>query len=1255
MRRNISSASGIWLALIILMLSACSGDSSTSSDPTDGDFDPDNYFDTEQACTDDEGCNIGETCFGGVCYAPLCTSNSDCDYATGCYCQVDHCQCPPNPDGDSDEPDGDFDISESTGDDPFISTDPSSIDFGAVRIGQRNSETLSIYNAGAGILQVNDARIVPKDLEGGASSRIDEFDLVGNIPSGTNKIELGPGTEHTFKVTYEPDDPGIDEGILLLGSNAGTVEVPLLTREKGETFLEVECESPDTDYVPPGEEYAGACSFGLVPVGDTVVMPIHIRNKLNPESNKVLIISDIELENPLSENFAIDRQSIDINGDNNEIWLAPGQTETFNLIYHPRSAEFHSLNLLIDHNDTRRDGHPEDPYPLMLVGAGVVPDLAVNPDPIHIGSVAKDQCLSRPVTLCNNGGADLVIDFATLRDDRNGVFSFDLPLGEEADYFPLTVAPFECNEVDALAVTCCPKGREAYSTYLDVTSNDRAQHPNYRYVPIDCTGTVPFCGINPLNLNFECIRVGSSKILPVVVSNSGDASVVVQDVQFDPPVSNFSLDGAFFFPITIDPYSQLNLDVAFEATSEGNFQGQMNIIFSTGSCESQTVQLTACAIEPHINGPTGCLEFNDVQVPPAGLSEAELEDWRETKQVVLSNDGTAPLTIASISIPNIFSDEFEMNPPPLPYVIPPLGSLAFDVSFLPDDPYPENGVLVVCSDASNASGSQFNCNDPTMDAHEICLTATPTDPRLDVTPLGCQVVFRNVLVGGDPVTQEVVIRNIGIGPATIEDIRLGSGSPDISIPDGGISPAIDTWPAGGYVLPGDGTTHISVIVKFEPTIGTPYHTRSLEIVHTDKDAHCLNEDPGAQYPIYSVDIFGSSSNNTPPIAIAKSPVGTPAGPYGTRELHVRVGEEINLDGTASYDLDDDPETPETEDSVVEYLWEVDDPSKVTFTGATNGYLTAARFDHYGVYTISLRVKDERDTWSDETLLDSKLRVYVEKTPTARLYECDTLATSLYVETGTEICFDGSLSEDEDGSAVADYRWFIQEAYGQRFNFAVGTSQATYTFRDAGVFTVILEVENADGVTDEAEMLVETYHDQGIRVEMVWTGLGNVDMHWLRPGGYFKDVSDCWSGNPSPNWGPYGQGHPLFEQSSPDGNSPEVVSHDDPGNGSYTVKAEFVTPTENCRNETKLKHYSSNCDMCDCDCKPFCLILRICCNSCDVPTTEWVCDPIPANLTLRMYAGSDINPTCVSAGNQVTTQGQIFSLNIVRDDGEWICP
>jgi hypothetical protein len=189
------------------------------------------------------------------------------------------------------------------------------------------------------------------------------------------------------------------------------------------------------------------------------------------------------------------------------------------------------------------------------------------------------------------------------------------------------------------------------------------------------------------------------------------------------------------------------------------------------------------------------------------------------------------------------------------------------------------------------------------------------------------------------------------------------------------------------------------------------------------------------------DADGASDTDTTTVTVSNvGPVAVAGGPYSGNQ-----GVNVALDGSASSDPGND---------IVSYEWDLDndgafdDASGVTaiFNSASNG-----------VFTIGLRVTDaDAASATDTTTVTINNEVPIADA--GGPYSGDQ---------GTDIALDGSGSSDP-GNDIVSYEWDLDN--DGAFDDATGVN-ATFGAGAAGVFTIRLQVTDADGTSGTASTTV----------------------------------------------------------------------------------------------------------------------------------------------------------------------------------------
>jgi len=361
-----------------------------------------------------------------------------------------------------------------------------------------------------------------------------------------------------------------------------------------------------------------------------------------------------------------------------------------------------------------------------------------------------------------------------------------------------------------------------------------------------------------------------------------------------------------------------------------------------------------------------------------------------------------------------------------------------------------------------------------------------------------------------------------------------------------------------------------------------------------------------------------------------------------------VGENVVLDGTASYDVDDS-------DFVATYIWTIEEESGFTWLDANRTNPSSLiTFAVPGQYHVNLQVTDSHGGKSVQTA-DSRLQVLVETDPIALACQVNGSCDSLTIPLREVLYLDGTGSTDADGT-IDKYRWYIAKRPAGEEELFSTEALPTYIFTDAGYYDIYLEVEDNSGRTSErASLTVSAVENDNVKIEIAWTNGGNVDLHYIRPGHAFGTSGDCNKQNKTPDW--EDEGTPQFIQDSLDGSLPEIVVHSNPGDGIYTVRAEYFEATESCGwEEGECSWYEDNCGLCGCSCPSWlCGIKAFCCNSCWQCEQQWVCVDKPTQVTFYIYLNGSASPDMIVTGESYKIPGVPghvdFSLH--RENGKFI--
>lgn len=520
---------------------------------------------------------------------------------------------------------------------------------------------------------------------------------------------------------------------------------------------------------------------------------------------------------------------------------------------------------------------------------------------IRFSDVAVGHPRTEPLTLTSAGTGPLTLDRVAMRAGAASPFSV---LGMNGDDGPEPLpASLAAGESIEIMIEYDPATADADDfDYLEIETNDPDDCPtddnpcevqlNGTGAPADpvlataclqeetCPSGAASCqvildpagGDHPqrVALNFCEVPVGTSRQLDVLLSNEGNATLELSELAFDPahgdPAAFRLLAPAGEEIVALEPGGEQVFSFVYAPVGEGVDSAGMDIHTNDAHlpAEGLAVRLLGVSNEPDI-------DVHPRAIPFEGVTSGQTA----TETVTVYNTGTGTLDVdAPIVTGASLPGEFGVAPAGA-LQIGAAGAADLEVTYAPQDAGVDHGSVILES------------NDP--DEPEVVITLGPVlRPDLDVTP-ATAVAFTDVPPGGTA-RQEVILANVGTTDLTVSSIDLEDdpGSPPVF--------SLDGLPDG---FPGT------------PLVLGPATNTSFEVVFTD--------DPGLEDESATLAITHDSPNDPVPYLLAVQNEGTPPNHQPVaiidpQQQEAQVGEHVDLDGSGSYDPDED-------DAVTRYRWE----------------------------------------------------------------------------------------------------------------------------------------------------------------------------------------------------------------------------------------------------------------------------------------------------------------------------------------------
>jgi len=296
---------------------------------------------------------------------------------------------------------------------------------------------------------------------------------------------------------------------------------------------------------------------------------------ISNEGQGDLVIDSITIEGDSTGDLRLDVGFTDI------LTIEPGSDHPINIVYEPTQAVLLDATIVIHSNDRDRT------IVRVPVGTtGLFPFIAVNPEVVDFGRVVEATESTIEVTITNRGTAPLRIDSLEVIGSMD--FSADFSHLE----FPVELDVWVADDPNQQAttsfeVTYLPPspGPDEGSIAIEYNSIDSTNF----LVPLTGEGGLPDLTVSPNPIDFGPSPIGITSRKTVTITNTGNLSVEINRISFEPDTSDtFELgDLASELQIeaggvTLAPNGSLPFIVSYTPLSETTHVGRVFIEHSNG-------------------------------------------------------------------------------------------------------------------------------------------------------------------------------------------------------------------------------------------------------------------------------------------------------------------------------------------------------------------------------------------------------------------------------------------------------------------------------------------------------------------------------------------------------------------------------------------------------------------------------------------------------------------------------------------------
>ena len=601
---------------------------------------------------------------------------------------------------------------------PTISVEPESIDFGQIDIGNSDNQVLTITNLGGSDLTVSDV------VTEGAQFSTD-FEA---------EFTVAPDESAELTVTFAPEEGGDFEGMVTITSDDpenGEVIVNLAGTGVGQPIIGVE----------PVELISENGGDHAITISNTGNIDLNWESQIEYPQQRDNLVRGVRSVNGAPRSQFTNSNLA--NHSNNNIWRDdPDEWITWEPaegVIEPEATQEVNITLDItglDIGNYEADLHvlsddPQNGDIVVDVLLQVIrPVISVDPEALNFGEITVGESEELNLTVGNDGNENLTVSNVVADGGGFGV-NFE---GE------FIVAPGNTTDI---TVSFEPPQAGNFEGTVTITSSD----PQNDAVTINLSGNgtepqIPVIAVEPEALNFGAVTTGESSNLPLTVSNTGNTTLTV---------SNVVVNGAYFSSnyeaqFDVAPNESAEISVTFSPGEVGDFEGTVTITSNDPQNGEVVVSLNGTGTEEQI--PV-------ISVEPEALNFGAVTVGESSNlPVTVSNTGNTTLTVSNVVVNGAyFSSNFEAQ-----FDVAPNESAEISVTFSPGEVGDFEGTVTITS------------NDPQNGEVVVSLNGTGTEEQIPVISVEPEALNFGAVTVGESSNLPVTVSNTGNTTLTVSNV-----------------------------------------------------------------------------------------------------------------------------------------------------------------------------------------------------------------------------------------------------------------------------------------------------------------------------------------------------------------------------------------------------------------------------------------------------------------------------------------------------
>jgi hypothetical protein len=636
----------------------------------------------------------------------------------------------------------------TSGDVPRIAIDPFDTTLPSVAVGGETFGDFTITNIGGETLHLTGASL---------RSDSDEFS-VGELAVA----ELEPEESTVIRVVYKPSNPGSDEAILLIASDA-------LNANEGQAKIDTQILAGGLVAVPP------ELDFQSVPFGETKLLFTDIINT----GGAALDLTYIGMTEDTSQDFRItqirkaagqDPSEADFEPVSGTVDLGPWERVRIDVEYRPIGGN-DDVGAVLLH--TSEESTPN--FIVGLAGSEPAPAVFLLPSRIDFGPTPAEGA-TKTFLIRSVGNSPLIVESVAQARPPHPAFTLsDLP--EPGAAF-INGADHE------VTVTFVPPvSDEQQFTLVGVETNDPAQPT----ATLEILGRLdaPIISVNPPLIHFGAPAAGLEVRREITISNVGTKTLTITGLQTveGQTHADFDLISDLRLPLDIEPGGSEVFEAKFEVSAaDGQREGLIEVVSSDPFRP---------IVEIILRGLNGGTPRCDV-IAAARQQTFGLVGYGREKILPIRfiSTGTVDCEIVSVELqpagfvlPGADADEsFRIAEMPNPMVVPLQGEAVTRVGFRPEEAgflgleFPSKSAdLVLTYTGPNPAGGD--------ERRELRVRLEGQGGESELAVLPSRLDFGLVTLGCLSQTMLVTVYNTGIAETPITSIELRGCGPEFEIVD----------------------------------------------------------------------------------------------------------------------------------------------------------------------------------------------------------------------------------------------------------------------------------------------------------------------------------------------------------------------------------------------------------------------------------------------------------------------------------------